>query len=189
MENDKWCLEMDRGGASIYIMSNLVTFIVPREEGTKHDYSFYKNVSIQLIKIALKNNKGVIFNFEGYAQDLIDEFDSGFYFSLSDDFLQTNSNFASDFSICDFVTKEDRDKFKNVFHVFDDLANCLVQNKIFNFDLIIDLDGCEKSIDDFEIVHLFSTNISDAIYDTILYNIRSSKTIDIEPHIFKIQFR
>ena len=73
--------------------------------------------------------------------------------------------------------------------VFDDLANCLVQNKIFNFDLIIDLDGCEKSIDDFEIVHLFSTNISDAIYDTILYNIRSSKTIDIEPHIFKIQFR
>ena len=47
MENDKWYLEMDRGGASIYIMSNLVTFIVPREEGTKHDYSFYKNVSIE----------------------------------------------------------------------------------------------------------------------------------------------
>jgi len=74
-------------------MSNLILFGF----NGHNDYDFLKKITNKLTRLALKNNKGIVFYFEGYGEDLINLLNFDFYFSVSDDFFQLNSNFVTTF--------------------------------------------------------------------------------------------
>ena len=114
-------------------MSNLVSYLIKN----KSNYSFDKKLSNELVNLALICNKGIVFNFLGYDEELINQFDHCLYFSITDDFLQLNSEFASNLIIYDFETKKGIMMFEKDFSIFDMVADHLYKNNIKEFDVII----------------------------------------------------
>lgn len=62
-------------------MSNLVALIIKDDL----DYKAMDTLSRKIIKYCLNKKFGVLFNFLGYSQELINSLNPKFYFSLSDD--------------------------------------------------------------------------------------------------------
>lgn len=72
-------------------MSSILVFSIR----DKIEYENSVKISKKLISYCLSKNLGIIFNFLGYDENLIRSLQSTFYFSISDDFLQLNSEFLT----------------------------------------------------------------------------------------------
>lgn len=166
MEASKWCLEIRRGGITIYSMSNIVVFL------TKDKLSYEKSLKIsnRIVSFCLNKNLGAIFNFLGYSETLIQEVDPTLYFSISDDFLQLNSEYLSTSEIKDIERDNGKKEFYEKFSFFDEIYNILVEFELRNISLIISSDGSAEKISDFEIVASKSRTITEILYNTIINN-------------------
>ena len=98
-------------------MSNMVVFFI--NDKIKYDKMVY--ISNSIVNICLNAKKGAIFNFLGYDEDLINQFNNDFYFSISDDFLQLNSNYCNVNDILNIDSYLGRERFKEKFLIFDDV--------------------------------------------------------------------
>ena len=146
-------------------MSNLVIFYF----NNVYDYDYYKDLSEKIIKVALKNKRGVIFNFEGYAEELIKQLGDVFYFSVSDDFLQLNSEFITQEISLDSDEKNLKNKYSQSMKVFDEITLLLKKNGINKFDLLIDTNEA-NSMSDFIIIDNSMVKISDTMYEYLTNN-------------------
>lgn len=164
MEISEWCLEICRGGITIYIMSKMIVFLIKDEIG----YEKSVLLSKRLISYCLDKNFGVMFNFLGYSHDLINKFTPSLYFSISDDFLQLNSEFLSTSNILYINEIEGKKEFCEKFSVLDDIYNILLNYKILNIKLLISSES--KKINDFITVNCNSQKVTEIIYDSIISN-------------------
>ena len=146
-------------------MSNLILFGF----NGHNDYDFLKKITNKLTRLALKNNKGIVFYFEGYGDDLIDLLNFDFYFSVSDDFFQLNSNFVTTEDIIDIETNRGKKLFIKKFKIFDKIAVYLKKEGINDFYFVTDICGV-MDIEDFTTISLRSTNITEALYKLITDN-------------------
>ena len=144
-------------------MSNTVMFY------TKDNPS-YKKIDIasrEIIKYCLEKKLGVLFNFLGYCDDLIAEINTNFYFIVSDDFIQLNSEFLTISNIMDIDSVSGKKQFCENFYFFDDIYNLLKSFKFKNIGLIVisnnssSLESCKKK-------EIQSGRIVDCLYETII---------------------
>lgn len=143
-------------------MSNIVLFSIV----DNISYKKMHKLSNSLVKLSLLKKKGIIFNFLGYDEELIRRFNLSFYFSVSDDFLQLNSNFCNVCDILHLKSKNGKNKFKKKFAIFDDIYLHLLNNKINEFILIISDQDAE--VCDFTELTFNQDLPSDILYDYIL---------------------
>lgn len=166
MEVSKWCLEIHRGGITVYIMSNIVVFLV------KDKLSYEKSLMIsnKIVSFCLNKNVGAIFNFLGYRETLIHEADPTLYFSISDDFLQLNSEYLSTAEIENIECDNGKKEFYEKFSFLDEIHNVLVEFELKNISLIISSDGSIEKISDLEIVASKTRTITEILYNIIVDN-------------------
>ena len=166
MEVSKWCLEIRRGGITVYIMSNLVVFLI------KDKLSYEKSLMLsnKIISFCLDKNIGAIFNFLGYSETLIRETNPNLYFSISDDFLQLNSEYLSTAEIENIESDSGKKEFYEKFSFFDEIYNILVEFELKNMSLVISSDGSVEKISDLEIVDSKSRTITEILYKNIIDN-------------------
>lgn len=145
-------------------MSALVTFFI------KDDVEYTKSCKISkaIITYCLKNNKGAIFNYLGYSETLVSSIKSNFYFSISDDFLQLNSEFLTTQNIASILSKRGRKSFNKKFAFFDDVFDILQAYGLSNISLCVTKDGSVDSIDDFLEIKKQDKRYVDLLYDDII---------------------
>ena len=95
-------------------MSNLVAFIIKDDL----NYKTMDTLSRKIIKYCLNKKFGVLFNFLGYSQELINSLNPKLYFSLSDDFIQLNSEFLTTSNIEDIDSNHGKKLFLKQFAIF-----------------------------------------------------------------------
>lgn len=139
-------------------MSNLVLIYLNKI----NNYDKMVAISNSLVKISLRHKKGIIFNFLGYDEILINQLDTNFYFSISDDFLQLNSNYCNVNDILDIESTMGKKKFKEKFAILDDVFVCLKKNNITNFSMLISEEFANKN--EFKII-----TENDIIPSNVLY--------------------
>lgn len=145
-------------------MSNLVVFLIK----DKITYEQTVAVSNNIVRYCLENNKGALFNFLGYGEDLINQLAPSFYFSISDDFLQLNSNYLSSINN-HFVKKTDNEKdFFSKFKFLDDIYALLQSAKIRKIQLLISSDGSSERIEDFLQIAKGAYSFEEILYDIFL---------------------
>jgi len=142
-------------------MSNLVLFTI----NDRLSYDQMLSLSNGLVELCLEKQKGVIFNFLGYEEDFIKKIDANFYFSISDDFLQLNSEFCDVCDILDLNSKEGKTKFVKKFSIFDEIYLFLIKNKVKNCKLYIS--DQDYDLSEYKKVYYTGT-ITDCLYDYIL---------------------
>lgn len=130
------------------------------------DYTKQVALSKLLINYCLSNGKGVIFNFLGYSENLLSELQPNFYFSVSDDFIQLNSEYMTTADINNIEKAVGREEFKKKFIFLDDIFDILVNFGLINFSLIVACDGSDDDVNSFDIV---STNTTPRLITDILY--------------------
>lgn len=147
-------------------MSNLVMFSIQDEI----DYFNKVRLSELLIDYCLLNKKGVIFNFLGYSEDFISELHPHFYFSVSDDFIQLNSEFMTTCDIENIQNAKGKEKFIEKFSFLSDIFQILVDFGLLNFSLVIACDGSDDDIEDFDTKYINETtsSLTDVLYDHII---------------------
>ena len=97
-----------------------------------------------------KKNLGVIFNFLGYGENLIRELNPNFYFSISDDFFQLNSEYLNTTLIKEIDNGKGKKEFCKKFSFFDDISNIVNSFYIKNVSLLISCDGSVGLLEDFD---------------------------------------
>lgn len=149
-------------------MSSLVMFSIQDEI----DYSNEVILSELLINYCLLNKKGVIFNFLGYSEKLINELHPHFYFSISDDFIQLNSEFMTTCDIENIQNEEGKEKFIEKFSFLNDISQILVEYGLGNFSLIISCDGSDDDLNDFqrELIINHQKPLNEVLYNHIINN-------------------
>lgn len=145
-------------------MSKMLAFLIKE----KINYETSILLSKKLVLHCLEKNYGVIFNFLGYSQKLIKEFSPSLYFSISDDFLQLNSEFLTTSYIECIEDKEGKKEFCENFSILDDIYSILQSYKIGNIKLLISTDS--EEINDFISVNCDSRKVTEIIYDAIISN-------------------
>lgn len=164
MDISAWCLEIYRGGITVYIMSKMLAFLIK----DKINYETSVSLSKKLVLYCLEKNYGVIFNFLGYSQNLINEFSPSLYFSISDDFLQLNSEFLTTSYIERIEEQEGKKEFCKNFSILDDIYSILQSYKIGDIKLLISTDS--EEINDFISANCDSRKVAEVIYDAIISN-------------------
>ena len=144
-------------------MSSLVLFSI----NDKIKYKETIQLSKQLISYCLNKNLGVIFNFFGYSESLINQLHPNLYFCVSDDFVQLNSEFLSTSEIVHFKSIEGEKAFYEKFHFLDEVLNILIDFGLKEVNLIISCDECEN-IDNFLKIKKDSKSIVEILYESIL---------------------
>ena len=147
-------------------MSNIVVFII--KDKLSYDKSFM--ISNKIVSLCLNKNVGAIFNFLGYYETLIHEMDPSLYFSISDDFLQLNSEYLSTSEIENIECDNGKKEFYEKFSFLDEIYNVLVEFELRNISLIISSDGSIEKICDLEIVASKSRAITEILYNIIIDN-------------------
>ena len=152
-------------------MSNLVIFYFDRARIVDYDHA--KQLSDELVKLALANDKGVIFEFLGYDEEFIKSLGDKFYFAVSDDFIQLNSEFMNLCQIDDIGSPSGKETFLQEMKIFDDVSALLRSHGIDKFDLLISADNAD-CLDDFKIIYADNDCISQTLYRHLLDNLCSN---------------
>ncbi len=147
-------------------MSKLVVFLIK----DKADYEKSVILSKKIISYCLSKNLGVTFNFLGYSQELIHQLNPTLYFSISDDFLQLNSEYLNTSKIVHIEEDIGKKIFCDNFSFFDEIYSILVDLKFNNISLLISSDGSAEKIEDFKVINSESKPITEAIYESIINN-------------------
>lgn len=146
-------------------MSALVAFVI------KDDIKYEKLVELSkdLISYSLKNNIGVIFNFLGYAEELMRSLNAGLYFSVSDDFLQLNSEFLTVSEINDLESEQGKHYFYEKFTFLDNIYKRLIEFGCKKIEFIISCNGNPECItDEFLIKDKGGKAIVEILYDALI---------------------
>lgn len=145
-------------------MSKMVVFLIK----DKINYEKSLLISKKIILYCLKNDLGSIFNFLGYSENLIIEANPTLYFSISDDFLQLNSEYLNTEKIeCIEEEKGKREIYKN-FSFLDEIYNILIDFKLGDISLILSSDGSTEKMSDFKSINSDSRKIVEIIYNSII---------------------
>ena len=136
-------------------MSNLVIFYFDRARIVDYDHA--KQLSDELVKLALANDKGVIFEFLGYDEEFIKSLGDKFYFAVSDDIGSPSG----------------KETFLQEMKIFDDVSALLRSHGIDKFDLLISADNAD-CLDDFKIIYADNDCISQTLYRHLLDNLCSN---------------
>lgn len=152
-------------------MSNLVICYFDRKSII--DYNHVKQLSDELVKLALTNDKGIIFEFLGYDEEFIKSLGDKFYFAVSDDFIQLNSEFMNLCKIDDIRSTSGKGQFLQEMKIFDDISALLCSYGISKFDLLISTDNSD-CLDDFKIISAKNDSISKVLYHHLLSNLCSN---------------
>ena len=163
MEFDKRSLVLHRGGFAVF-MSNLVVFFVD----DKLSYQTQNKLSRELVLYSLKRGIGVIFDFEGYADNIIQQMNSLLYFSVTDDFIQLNSMFLETGYKPYFNNSKGKKKFFKDFGFFDEIYSVLKKYGIKTIKLIVSHDGSVDDIKDLKVVDKKDKSIVQILYDDII---------------------
>ena len=83
-------------------------------------------ISNKIISFCLDKNIGAIFNFLGYGESLIHEANPTLYFSISDDFLQLNSEYLTTSEIENIECEKGKKEFYDNFSLLDEIYNVLI---------------------------------------------------------------
>lgn len=146
-------------------MSNLVAFIIKDDL----DYKAMDTLSRKIIKYCLNKRFGVMFNFLGYSQELINSLNPKFYFSLSDDFIQLNSEFLTTSNIEDIDSYHGKKLFLKHFAIFDDIFAILLNDfGLKKISLLISVDGSADNLEDYSIININSNAVAETLYKSIL---------------------
>lgn len=156
---------IDKGGIKGFNMSNLVTFLI------KDEINYEKStfISNEIVSFCLRKNLGAIFNFLGYYENLIHETKPNLYFSISDDFLQLNSEYLSTSEIQQIETEKGKKEFYKKFSFLDEIYEILIKFKLKNISLIILTDGSINTISELEVVNS-DKKITEITYNLIIDN-------------------
>ncbi|MBQ3066983.1 MAG: hypothetical protein IJD18_03035 [Clostridia bacterium] len=146
-------------------MSNLVAFLVY----DTMEYEEMVAVSKSITKYCLNKDIGAIFNFLGYSEKLITELNPNFYFSISDDFLQLNSEWLSTSSIENIAEEEGKVEFCNKFSFLEDICAILDGYGLQCVKLLVSSSGTE-SIEDFLLVDAGLEPITNLLYKSVIEN-------------------
>ena len=145
-------------------MSNLIIFSI----NEKPNHKKLVTLSKKLIKYCLTKDLGIIFNFLGYSHKLITQLTPSFYFSISDDFLQLNSEYLTTSNIKNIEKTSGKKFFNNKFSFLDDVYNILKNFGIKNITLLISRDDTINDIKEFKRVVKNNRPIVDILYEDII---------------------
>ena len=145
-------------------MSNMVLFFIEDDM----DYEKMKHLSKKIIRYCLKKDVGVVFNFLGYGQDLIESIDPKFYFSVSDDFIQLNSEFLTTSDIRSIENDYGKKIFVERFSLFDDIYEILCDSNIKKSKLLISADGSTNSLEEFIVKKIANGSIAETLYESVI---------------------
>lgn len=132
------------------------------------NYEELVNLSKKLVYYCLDKNLGVIFNFLGYSEDLINQLDSNLYFTISDDFLQLNCEYITTSRIENIEKEEGKWTFLSEFSVLDDIYNMLIAFGLKNISLLISCDGSVTTLEEFKVKKKGSLTITEILYKSII---------------------
>ena len=146
-------------------MSNLVAFIIKDDL----NYKTMDTLSRKIIKYCLNKKFGVLFNFLGYSQELINSLNPKLYFSLSDDFIQLNSEFLTTSNIEDIDSNHGKKLFLKQFAIFDDIFAILLNDfGLKRMSLLIYVDGSADNIEGYSIININSNAVAETLYESVL---------------------
>jgi len=134
----------------------------------KIKYNDLVKISKQLISFCLNKNLGVIFNFLGYDEELINKLESNFYFSISDDFFQLNSEYLNTSDIEVVESDEGKQTFYKKFSFFDEIYNILIESGINNISLLISCGGSSVELNNFKFKRKKEKSLVEILYETII---------------------
>ena len=149
------------------------------------EYKQYKKITDGIVRLALKNDKGVIFNFLGYAEELIKSLGYKSYFSVSDDFFELNSEFLTTSDIEKIETQDGEKLFRRKFVVLDRIAHYLKENGIKEFDILIDT-CCAEKAEDFTVLTCDGEDITGVLYDYVVAE-KDSSALDFTSIIVRVK--
>jgi len=160
-------------------MSNILLFSI------KDNIDYFKMVKISnsLVKLCINHKKGVIFNFLGYDNDLINRINDNYYFSISDDFLQLNSEFLTVEDILFLDTNKGKEEFTKKFSILDEVCLLLKKNNINKYDLIIS--DQDANFSDYIIISKIKSLPTKFLYEYILTKKENAYSFDSV--IFKLE--
>ena len=145
-------------------MSNLMIFAI--KDNLKYDQSVL--LSKKIISYCLNKNLGAIFNFLGYCDELIDQLGATMYFSISDDFIQLNSEYLSTSNINHIKQDSGKQKFIDKFSFLNEICDILCNFGLTKICVLISPDGGVHSIDDLKAVDKNTELLTDVLYQGIL---------------------
>lgn len=149
------------------------------------EYKQYKKITDGLVRLSLKNDKGVIFNFLGYAEELIKSLGYKSYFSVSDDFFELNSEFLTTSDIEKNETRDGEKLFRRKFAVLDRIAHYLKENGIKEFDVLMDT-CCAEKAEDFTVLTCDGEDITGVLYDYVVAE-KDSTALDFTSIIVRVK--
>ena len=146
-------------------MSNLVVFSID-EKSLK--YEDLIKISKDLINLALEDDKGIIFNFLEYNNKLINDLNIRFYFTVSDTFFHTNSDFFDVCDIDDILENSGKEKMSQKFKIIDEIEKYFIKKNIKKYRFLF---SSEESYDVKDYIHIDNNGkkrIIDILYEDLI---------------------
>ena len=146
-------------------MSNLVVFSVD-EKNLK--YEDLIKISKDLINLALEYDKGIIFNFLEYNNKLINDLNIRFYFTVSDTFFHTNSDFFDVCDVDDILENSGKKKMSQKFKIIDEIEKYFIKKNIKKYRFLF---SSEESYDVKDYIHIDNNEkkrIIDILYEDLI---------------------
>ena len=146
-------------------MSNLVVFSVD-EKNLK--YEDLIKISKDLINLALEYDKGIIFNFLEYNNKLINDLNIRIYFTVSDTFFHTNSDFFDVCDVDDILENSGKKKMSQKFKIIDEIEKYFIKKNIKKYRFLF---SSEESYDVKDYIHIDNNEkkrIIDILYEDLI---------------------